>query len=116
MNRMMMERSIELALGNVLDAARDRHLRCKAKAVGMMIDANLIAEDAGDWIGDRTRGIRNVLAEGAYAVSDAADDIDYILFKDNNEARRATLMASGIGMGLLATIMAALRIGHKRNT
>lgn len=114
MSRMMLERNIEMTLGDAHDALTNGRKRCKAKLFGVLIDANLIADDIREWAGMRASEIRNCLREGGYAMSDAIDDADYALFNDNTVARRVTLGATAAGLGVLAAALSAIRIGRAR--
>ena len=114
MNRIMMERNIEMAVGDARDAMRDRRKKCKAKVLGTAIDANLVAGDAKDWVVRHAYGIQNRIKESRYAVSDALDDVDYALFDDNARARSITLASATVGLTLLVIAVSTIRLGRKR--
>lgn len=114
MNRVMMARGVEMAAGDVRERAQGIGKACKAKSVGVLIDATLISEDLRDWARDASAGVRRQLDEGRFAISDAIDDADYAMFNDNQVARRATVVTVTAGMAVMAILLACRRLRHKR--
>ena len=113
MNRIMMARSVELALGNMQDVLQEGHKACKAKAIGTRVDASLMMDDATEWAKSHATRLRNQVDEGRYAVSDAIDDIDYAIFNDNSKARLTVVTAATAGLAILVSLIAVIKIRHR---
>ena len=114
MNRVMMARSVEMAAGDVQEKVQDIGKACKAKSVGVLVDAALISEDFKDWARETSAAVRMQLDEGRFAVSDAIDDADYAMFNDNQGARKATAITVTAGMVVTVVLLACMRLRHKR--
>ena len=113
MNRTMMARRVELVLGDAQEALQNRRKAIKAKTVGARVDATLMTEDAKEWATSRVRNMRGCMDEGRYAVSDAMDDIDYAMFKDNAKARMVTVITVTAGVALVVLVIAGVRLRRR---
>ena len=114
MNRIMMARSVEMAAGDVQEKVQDIGRACKAKSVGVLVDATLISDDFKDWVREASTTVRRQLDEGRFAVSDAIDDADYAMFNDDQGARKATAMMATAGMAAIVILIACVKLRHRR--
>lgn len=103
MNRMMLERNIELAAGELRDRLDEAARLIRAKSAAAAIDVVLLSDEAKERAAEAKDGIRQRMDDGRYAIEDAIEDADYALFDDDGGCRKATVIVVTAGVvGLLA--------------